>query len=138
MKQEIKYDRETNYIDKITPSIVDQMKSDACSITFRWELPDKRNIFLYIFLSIKLDHSGRKFILAKTNMDSSSVKGQGKHLWHFLLATLEYISQNGYKNLRPHPLLHEVLPNAYALHLVENSEGYVFKNGSYYKLYEGK
>lgn len=130
-------DRRTNYIDTITPTLNDLLKSSGYNLFYHWKLPDNRDIFLYIFLNEKVDENGNSYIEAKSNLDSQDVRGQGRHLWNFLLKTLSYIAKHGYKGLASQPVQHIANPNEFALEIVKNSPGYTEKNGGFCKIYSG-
>lgn len=128
-------DRSTNYIDTIVPSCTDILKPNGYNLSYHWQLQDGRSIYLYIFLNIMENNEGQTYILAKTNLDSEEVRGQGLYLWNFLQRKLTEISHAGYKQISKQTLLHIAKPNEYAEKIVRSTKGYTEKEGSFFKVY---
>lgn len=92
-------------------------------------------IFLHLLLTLKSSDEYGSYYFAQTNIDSSTVKGQGKALWSFLIQELSTISQQGLPNLPAIPIVHEVNPNQYSQPLVAADPHYQKKGSAYYGFY---
>lgn len=95
--------------------------SQGIFATYHWETEDGAHTFLYLTLSMDPD---RGFAIARTNIDSEEVKGQGDALWGYIGATLQDFSNRGFLGLSPCPIIHEVTPNEHSQRLPISDPGY--------------
>lgn len=130
------HDREKNYIEEIKPKVSDKKKPGAYNISYHWALEDGRHIFLYVFFSLKLDSDNKPYLLAKTNIDSEDVRGQGAHIIKFLTNELMKINQKGYKSMNAMRIIHMAQPNEHAEKYFVDNPDYEERNGAYYRVFD--
>jgi len=118
-----------------TPRITDVIIDNSIVRTYLWDTGDKRNVFLYLTLTPKQSDQNGSYLIARANLDSSDIKGQGVHLWQFLKSQLKSISHKGIKDVPPVPVLHEVRPNIYSRKIIEQDTDYIRKGDLFYCLY---
>jgi hypothetical protein len=90
---------------------------DQLNISYHWETDDDRHTYLYIHLH-KLPEE--QFVVARVNIDSEEIKGQGDALWTFIGEQLQAVSDRG--NLTVYD---EIDTNPYSRRFPENDPKYV-------------
>jgi hypothetical protein len=128
-------DHEINFIHD-EPSVIENLINNSVTRTYRWETPDKRNIFLHLVFSLETTEKQGSFFVCHSNIDSSEVKGQGKFLWEFMTSELEKTAKKGFKDVGSVPVMHIVSPNDYSRKYVENNPSYFQKGEDYYSVYK--
>lgn len=104
-----------------TPITMPLAWSEGIQTTYHWEAEDDRSIFVHLKLA-KVD--GSDFYVARTNIDSAEVRGQGEALWSFIGATLQEYSDAGVGKSGPTPIIHAVHANEYSQRLPETDPRY--------------
>jgi hypothetical protein len=87
------------------------------SISYHWETADNRHTYLHLLLNKSPDD---QFGLARANIDSEDIRGQGGALWVFLGDQLQALSDRS-----NFPIIHRVKPNDYSRHFPEADPRYV-------------
>jgi hypothetical protein len=78
-------------------------------ITYHWESEEGEHTFLHLTVR---HHPGSPFAIARSNIDSEEIRGQGDALWTFLGNSLQEMSTTQDMNI-----VHEVHANEHSLRL---------------------
>lgn len=122
-------EKQINYLNLSSPTIREYEDGNDFVKTFLWKT-ELGNIILTISVFLKESEEFGQFFMVRSNLDSGDVRGQGKFIWNFLTNQLDLLAREKKKKV-----LHEVNPNEYSLHLVDNDPKYKKRGKFYYALY---
>lgn len=124
-----------NYITE-NPQVRDVESNGSITRTYLWN-GEKQDQYIFLYLSFHPQDSEKtgKFILCTSNIDSADVRGQGKYIWEFMVKELRRLAEKGLNGQPPIPILHQVSPNEFSLHLVENDPLYQKRGADYFRIF---
>jgi len=116
------------------PFVQPLLGGNGISATYHWETKDQRHTFLHLIISKRPD---KRFGIARTNIDSEEVKGQGDALWTFLRKKIQEYSNRGLTGNDPFPIIHEVRANKHSVRLPSSDSRYIQSDDrmTFYGLY---
>lgn len=101
--------------------IIERSPAGGVSATYHWEAP-AGHTFLYLNFT---SFPSEGLAVARSNVDSDDIRGQGDALWAFLDSRLQEFSDQGLLGNDPCPIVHEVVPNDYSRRLPAADPRYI-------------